>query len=346
MIFYLCTALLLFILLVIIIGFSLSEKGYQGPISDHFDGKKFLNPDGLPAQNFPAVLKYGLTRKPEPYTENYETYVRTEAMPPPPTLGTKITFVNHATFLIQANGKNILTDPVWSKRCSPFQWAGPKRMRPPGLAFEALPQIDLILLSHNHYDHLDLDTLYRLREKYDPQIIVPLGVKNMLSKRGFTKVAEMDWWDTKSIMGFEIQSTPTNHFSARGMFDRDKTLWCGYLLKYQGFKTYFLGDSGYGQIFKTINERCGPMDLSLIPIGAYKPRWFMSPIHVSPEEAVQVHLDVQSKQTIAMHFGTFPLADDGQGTAEKEFAIALKEKGVDSKSFMVPEEGMTYSFGT
>ena len=344
MLYYIIAAILLFLAMNFIVGYVLSEEGHKGPVTDHFDGKKFHNPDGRPAQNLDAVLKYAFVRKPEPYTENYETTVRQEPILPSPSQGTNITFVNHATFLIQTNGKNILTDPVWSKRCSPFQWAGPRRMRPPGVPFEMLPHIDLILLSHNHYDHLDIDTLYRLRDQYDPQFIVPLGVGKMLSKRGFTKVEEMDWWDSKDVMGLQIQSTPANHFSARGMFDRDRTLWCGYLLNHQGFKTWFLGDSGYGNIFKTIYERVGAIDLSLIPIGAYKPRWFMSPIHINPEEAVQVHLDVHSKQSVAMHFGTFPLADDGQGVAEADLKIALEKLEVDPERFIVPDEGVTYQF--
>ncbi len=344
MLYYILAAILLFLAFNATIGYLLSEEGYKGPVTKHFDGKRFHNPDGQPAQNFGSVLKYAFTRKPEPYKENYETTVRQEPLLPSPTQGTNITFVNHATFLIQVNGKNILTDPVWSKRCSPFQWAGPKRMRPPGVPFEMLPNIDLILLSHNHYDHLDIDTLYRLRDEFNPQFIVPLGVKKMLSKRGFAKVEEMDWWDSKEIMGINIQSTPANHFSARGMFDRDRTLWCGYLLNHNGFKTWFLGDSGYGDIFKTIYEKVGAIDLSLIPIGAYKPRWFMSPIHINPEEAVQVHLDVHSKQSVAMHFGTFPLADDGQGVAEADFKIALEKLNVDPNKFIIPDEGETYQF--
>lgn len=335
---------LVVILLTVIFGYVLSGPGYAGSKTDHFDGKRFTNPNGLAAQNLWGVLKYGIYRKPERWTKDYETDIRIEAIPEPKQDEVQISFVNHSTFLIQAGGLNILTDPVWSKRCSPFQWVGPERMRPPGFSIDLLPKIDIVLLSHNHYDHLDVNTIKTINQKHKPKFIAPLGVGKFLSKLGVTESTELDWGQTEKFKSCNIKGIPANHFSSRGLFDRDKTLWCGYLLKFGDYKIYFLGDSGYGPNFKKLGEEEGNIDLAMIPIGAYLPKWFMSPIHISPEEAVQVHQDVKAKQSIAMHFGTFPLADDGMETPIKELRTALAKSKLSEDEFMVPDEGGVYTF--
>ena len=341
----LLVAIALFFLIVFLFGFFLSGPTYKGPKSDHFDGKKFINPSGLEANGFSSVLRYMRERKPEPYKFNYETFVRSEALPTRVEESQiKISFVNHSTFLIQYAGLNILTDPIWSFRCSPFQFAGPNRMRPPGIKFDDLPKIDLVLLSHNHYDHFDVNTNKDLIKKHNPQFVVPLGMRKSLEKLGSKRVEEIDWYQSTNFEKVSITGTPANHFTSRGFFDRDKTLWCGYLLQFGKHKLYFIGDTGYGPNFKEIGEKYGPMDLSLIPIGAYKPEWFMGPIHINPAQAVQVHNDIRSKQSIAMHFGTFPLADDGQGTAERELSKALEIAELDPKLFIIPDEGFSYDF--
>lgn len=346
-IYILLSAILLFFFLVFLFGFFLSGPVYKGPKSDHFDGKKFINPNGLQANGFKEVFRFMRERQMEPYNYNYETFERTEAIPEKlDDSKIKITFVNHSTFLIQYAGLNILTDPIWSFRCSPFQFAGPNRMRPPGVKFEDLPKIDLVLLSHNHYDHFDTNTVKDLIKKYQPHFIVPLGMKKSIHKLGGKRVEAIDWNQSVEFEKISITGTPANHFTSRGLFDRDRTLWCGYLLQFGNHKLYFVGDTGYGPNFKKIGEQYGPIDISLIPIGAYKPEWFMGPIHISPPQAIQVHKDIQSIQSIAMHFGTFPLADDGQGTAEKELALAINESDVDSKKFLVPDEGHSYDFST
>jgi len=332
------------VILTVLFGYFLSGPRYKGPKSDHFDGTKFTNPNGLEAQDLIGVLKYGLYRKPEKWTKNYETDVREIPIPDLKENEVQISFVNHSTFLIQVGEMNILTDPVWSKRCSPFQWAGPERMRPPGIPMDLLPPIDLVLLSHNHYDHLDVNTIKELKQRFDPQFVVPLGVSEFLEKLGVTNKEEIDWHQKITRSSIDIKGVPASHFTSRGLFDRDKTLWCGYLIDYKGYKIYFVGDSGYGPNFKVMGEQDGPIDLALIPIGAYKPEWFMSPIHISPDEAVQVHQDVRSKQSIAMHFGTFPLADDAMDTPAKDLEIALKKYGVAENEFIVPEEGKSYIF--
>ena len=344
-IYVLLAAILLFFILVFVIGFLLSGSSYKGPKSDHFNGKKFINPNGLQANGFASAMKYMRERKPEPYRFNYETFVRTEAIPERlPKDDIKITFVNHSTFLIQYAGINILTDPIWSFRCSPFQFAGPNRMRPPGVKFEDLPPIDLVLLSHNHYDHFDTNTNKDLIKRDKPHFVVPLGMKKSVNKLGAKQVDQIDWHEKLTFKNISITSAPANHFTSRGLFDRDTTLWCGYILQFGNHKLYFVGDTGYGPNFKEVGEQYGPMDISLIPIGAYKPEWFMGPIHISPKQAIDVHHDIKSKQSIAMHFGTFPLADDGQGTAEKELIKAMEASNLDPELFIIPDEGFSYDF--
>jgi L-ascorbate metabolism protein UlaG (beta-lactamase superfamily) len=258
-----------------------------------------------------------------------------------------VTFVNHSTFLIQTEGMNILTDPVWSGRASPVSFAGPKRMRPPGIRFEDLPKIDIILLTHNHYDHLDIRTLKRLAELYKPEIYTPLGVGKYLERKGIGNITEMDWWDESELAnGLKVLCTPAQHFSGRGMFDRDKTLWSGFALMTEKGSIYYSGDTGYGEFFEDIARRISPLRLAFLPIGAYKPSWFMSSIHTSPADAVKIHQILKSPRSIGMHFGTFPLADDGMEDPAKDLKIALEKEGIEKEEFIVPEEGVRLIFSS
>ena len=336
--------LIVFICFVIFMGIYLSAPRYNGPVSDHFDGKTFKNPGGIEAKGFFDVIKWMTSRKRGEWQPRFDIPYRS----PPPTYmgqGIRLTFVNHSTFLIQVDGLNILTDPIWSERASPFSWFGPKRMRPPGIQFEDLPPIDVVLISHNHYDHLDMPTINRLEKIHKPKFYVPLGVGAFLKKYHIDNVTEMDWWQEKKINGkVTLACVPAQHFSSRGMFDRDATLWCGYVIKQDSGNIYFAGDTGYGNFFKTIGERYSPIELALIPIGAYVPQWFMSPIHVSPSEAVQIHLDVNAKKSIAMHFGTFPLADDGMLQPVADLKKALKSRGLSDNDFMALTEGQGVHF--
>lgn len=336
---------ILFVILVLSIGLLLSGPVYKGSKSNHFDGKRFLNPSGKSAGGIKDVFKYVLTRKAEPVFFNKNAHVRNNKIPQHATENeVRIIFVNHSTFLIQIGDFNILTDPIWSRKCSPFQFAGPGRLRLPGVPFDALPKIDLVLISHNHYDHLDVNTVKQLQKEHNPKFVVPLGVAPFLNKLGITLVDELDWWENIVINGMKIHATPANHFSGRGIFDRDCTLWCGFVLEHALKIIYYVGDSGYSDVFKTIGQKFESIDIALIPIGAYKPIWFMGPIHVCPNEAIMVHKDIQSKQSIACHFGTFPLADDAPGTAEKELRQDLLKNGISEEEFVIPIEGKDYVF--
>lgn len=328
------------LVVLVAIGYMLSAPSYKGPKTDHFNGIRFVNRDGVRARDVHDVLKWAATRRPgfwgaDDTVENYGKRPLGHFKD-----GIRITFVNHSTFLIQVDGVNILTDPVWSRRVSPFPWIGPKRKRLPGIRLEDLPRIHVVLLSHNHYDHLDLETLRTIFGGHHPRIIVPLGVKRFLDDNAISGSEELDWWQTTRAGEMNIQAVPSQHFSGRGLFDRDCSLWCGFVIKSGAGNIYYCGDTGYhAAMFKEIGASCGPMKVSLLPIGAYQPGWFMSPIHVSPEEAVQIHRDVGSEMSIAMHFGTFPLADDGREDPVKDLEIAKARLGIAADSFIALKEG-------
>ncbi len=221
-------------------------------------------------------------------------------------------FIGHSTFLIQCGGKALLTDPIFSKRASPFDCIGPKRHVPPAIPLSSLPKIDYVLISHNHYDHLDLDTCHALAKDHPSvKFIVPIGLKSWFHKRHIYNVIELDWWDKLQEDSFTITAVPSQHFSGRGLFDRNKTLWCGYVVQYGNKTCYFAGDTGYnGLYFTEIGQRFKNIDLSIIPIGCYAPRAFMKAAHVNPMEAIQIHKDVGSKLAIGCHWGTFRLSDE------------------------------------
>jgi L-ascorbate metabolism protein UlaG (beta-lactamase superfamily) len=344
---YIIVALIiLYFLLFFGFGWYLSTPGYQGPKTDHFDGKKFINPGNVQSNGFKEVIKYMLSDSRGIWTE---VISKKKRKAPDSAHGDEVivTFINHSTFLIQCKGVNILTDPVWSKRCSPFQWAGPKRFHQPGLALDNLPKIDVVLLSHNHYDHLDLETLKKIQKVHQPQFVVPLGVDLFLNKKGIACKAVLDWWGETVVAGnLRIKSTPAQHFSSRGLFDKDRSLWCGYGIGIENEWLWFAGDSGYGPFFKDIGRELSPLRASIIPIGAFKPRWFMQPIHMSPPEAIQAHEDVNSPYSIACHFGTFPLAKDGMDEPVNELLICLNDPDKSEIKFIVPRPGKSISVPT
>lgn len=327
----------------LVTSFLSSRTALDYPRSDHFDGRRFINPT-LAEQISPGLSDiFGMIRETRAeWPRNLENTGAPQLDADLGQNGMALTFVGHATFLIQLPGMNILTDPVWSDRASPVSWAGPRRVRPPGVGFDALPDIDVVLISHNHYDHLDLATLRRLNERFAPTFLVPLGNRSLLESIGISSVHEMDWWD-----GFEAASatiivfTPSQHSSGRGLFDRGRSLWGSFFIQRGGRSVFFGGDGGYSTQFAEIRERLGPPEIALLGIGSYEPRWFMRPLHKNPAEAVQAHLDLGARLSIGMHIGTFQLATEGYEQPHAELAAALEREGVAADRFITPPEGET-----
>lgn len=318
---------------ILILLFSISIA-WGSPVSDHFDGKNFFNPGRKDDKTFFDVMKWKLTSK----AKDWPPFVPNKTYPAPILPEGKranFTFINHASFLVQMEGLTFLTDPVFSERVSPVTFAGPSRVREPGVAFESLPAVDVVLISHNHYDHLDLATLKNLDAKFHPLFIVPLKVREFLLKEGLQNVAELDWWQEFKIKDSVVIFTPTVHWSSRSLWDKYETLWGSFLVKAPGFSFYFGGDSGYGEHFRDIKMRLGPPDVALLPIGAYEPRWFMKMHHMNPEEAVLAHKDLGAGMSFPIHFGTFQLTDEGID----EPVEALKKALGDIQNFQVLDQG-------
>jgi L-ascorbate metabolism protein UlaG (beta-lactamase superfamily) len=319
----LCSLLVLFLVLAFSIGWALSAPGYAGVKSANFDGKYFYN-ENKAHNGVLVILKWLLFRKPGPWSASAPAAHTTYPKPKERIGGQNfsITFVNHATVLIQIAGVNILTDPIWSDRCSPVAFFGPKRVRDPGINFEDLPPIDFVLISHNHYDHLDLPTLDKLVKRDDPDIIVGLGIKKYLEKYNITKVSELQWWHKLDFGGLNLWSVPAQHFSGRGLGDRNKTLWMGFVIESPHAKIYFAGDTGFGPHFQQIHEHFGDIDIALLPIGAFLPVAIMQHMHMQPREALEAAHILGARHSFAIHFGTFPLADDAQNEPVEELQKA------------------------
>jgi len=317
------------------------------PVTDHYDGTRFynLNSDFKGTKRFLDVLKWKLqggAAKWPTTTENIATANVPVSVEEDEVF---ITFINHATELIQLQGLNIITDPIFSKRAGPVSWFGTKRIRPPGLLFESLPKIDVVIISHNHYDHMDLPSLRKLWKNDEPLFIVPLGNAKLLKAEGITRIIELDWWQTYSLNAFHsITLTPAQHWSGRTLFDHCKALWGGYLIISKSLKIFFAGDTGYNSHFQEVRERYGEIDVSILPIGAYEPRWFMQEQHMNPAEAVQAHLDLGAKLSIGMHCGTFPLANEGPDEPLLHLRENLDLLEVEQTQFIVPEQGQTISY--
>jgi L-ascorbate metabolism protein UlaG (beta-lactamase superfamily) len=306
------------------------------PFPKHFDGKRFFNPDAPQVRGFLDVLRWKLTTRP---ASSPRFISDVEQSKPPACVESdrlQITLINHSTLLLQQNGSNILTDPVWSERASPFNWIGPPRRRKPGVRWDDLPRIDLVLLSHNHYDHLDLAALRRLAGRGQSQFIVPVGVARLLRSQGIGPVHELDWGDSLPFAQNTIHCVPALHFSARGVFDRNRTLWCGYMIESANHLVYFAGDTAFGGHFARIRERFGAPNVALLPIGAYEPRRFMSPVHMGPEDAVRAHLILGAKTSIAIHHGTFQLTDESIDTPKKRLRECAPRD-----SFLVLDNGQS-----
>ena len=312
-------------------------------LPSHFDGKRFRNE--VPRRNgFGALLRWQLTRQRGHWRPTDNAQVG--AVPPRNSDSLRITFINHSTFLLQVAGINILTDPIWAKRASPLSWAGPRRFSPPGVRFEDLPPIDVVLISHDHYDHLDLRTLKRLESAHRPTIFIGLNNVPLLEQHGIYGAVELDWWqEAASRHDVWITAVPAQHFSGRTPFDRDRRLWCGFVVQTPNRCIYFAGDTGAGPHFAEIASRFPRIDLAILPIGSYRPKWFMGEVHLSPDQALEAHLRLGAHVSVASHFGTFPLADDGQDEPVTELQEMLRGGDLQTTEFWVlqPGEGRDYS---
>lgn len=310
----------------------------EPPFPKHFDGKRYFNPNAPQARGFLDVLRWKFSSRPQPSPQFVSDVTTSE--PPASADGNslRVTMINHSTVLIQQSACNILTDPIWSERATPIGGVGPRRKRSPGVLLEDLPRVDIVLLSHNHYDHLDLATLHRLAARGQSQFVVPAGVARLLQSEGIGPVHELDWGDKLPLTGIAIHSIPALHFSARGLFDRNRTLWCGYVIETANRIVYFAGDTAFGAHFAAIRERFGAPQLALLPIGAYEPRWFMSSVHMNPEDAVKAHQILGAATSIAIHHGTFQLADESLDAPKQRLAECAPD------NFLILNNGQSMVF--
>jgi len=291
------------------------------------------------------------TTRPRPKDPDPSVFPRVRpsfVAPRAPAARLTVTWVGHSSLLIQLDGLNILTDPMWSERASPVQFAGPRRWVPPGIMFDDLPPLDVVLLSHNHYDHLDSRTVRRLAQAH-PQVawVVPLGLAAFVQQRGGREVIELDWWQEHAIRSLRIAATPALHFSSRGIGDRGDTLWCGFALTAasgrRGRRVFFAGDTGYHPEFARIGERYGPFDVALMPIGAYEPRWFMRYLHMNPEEAVEAFRALRARVMVPIHWGTFKLTDEAMDEPPQRARAAWTNAGLPDAGYRQLAHGETLS---
>lgn len=327
-----------------------SPTGYEGPRSDHFDGRHFSGPGGERGKNFFSWVWMKLTSladEVEAWPDRVEN--RFADKPPQRIAGDelRISHVGHATFLIQTAGLNILTDPFYAERASPFSWLGPKRSAPPGIAWEDLPPIDVVLISHGHYDHLDQATLARLWARFKPRIVAPLGhTATIRDGDESIRVEEIDWGRPVAAGAVRITLEPMQHWSARGIFGRNRALWGAYVIEAPGGPVYFLADSGYGDgaFIRAVRAKYGPLRLALLPIGAYLPRDFMAFAHMNPEEAVQAHLDLDGPPSLAHQHEVVDMADEGYAQPRAELERALAARNVPPGRFVAPFVGQHFFF--
>jgi L-ascorbate metabolism protein UlaG (beta-lactamase superfamily) len=312
--------------------------------SPHFNGKTFSPPGHAQPRGWREVLRWKLSAAPRPWPRAVD--VSPEPTPAGPTGSACIvTWIGHSTFLLRTRTLTFLTDPVFSNRAGPLGWFGPRRVHPPGLALGALPPVDVVLLSHDHYDHWDAPTLRTLVRRHDPLFVAPLRHTDLLRQIGARHQVELDWWQTHLVRGARITLTPAQHWSNRIGRPRNHRLWGGYFVTVNTGgdsretsaaerSFWFAGDSGYhGALFDSIRARCGRPELALLPIGAYEPRWFMAPVHMNPAEAVMVHRQLEARLSLAMHWGTFRLTDEGREDPLRELERAKQAQGVAVDAF-------------
>jgi L-ascorbate metabolism protein UlaG (beta-lactamase superfamily) len=317
---------------------------YSGPVSDHFDGVRFFNPGGARPKGPGAFLKWQLGDRGEPWPKSFPSPFPADR--PPARYGgqgLRITHVGHATFLIQTRGRNVLIDPVWAERASPLTFVGPKRVNAPGIAFDNLPSIDAVLVTHNHYDHMDVDTIARLWQRFRPRVITPLGNDAVLAKSvpGLAATA-VDWDDVIDLgSDLEVHVEPTLHWSARGAGDRMHALWASFVLRSGSGKIYCVGDSGFGDgaTFARVSTRHPGLAAALLPIGAYEPRWFMRNNHMNPQEAVEALQLCGATCAFGHHWGTFRLTNEAIEQPPTDLAAALARRSITGDRFQALRPG-------
>jgi N-acyl-phosphatidylethanolamine-hydrolysing phospholipase D len=329
----------------VVVLFGCQSYRYYDPAKPHHGKDGFLNnydnsPNG-------SVLKWQWDRLTAKKTEEKEFKPEVLKTDMAALLSNRekatLTWIGHASFLLQLQGLNILTDPVFAERASPVSFMGPKRAVKLPFELEELPPIDVVLISHNHYDHLDLDSLKKLAKRPDNKTVflVPLGNAALLQSQGIQNVQEYDWWDHVQINGVDFTLTPTQHWSARGVFDHNECLWGGWFIKGAKESIFFAGDTGYSKDFQDIAAKLGPVDWAMIPIGAYEPRWFMKKNHVNPDEAVQIHKDLHAKKSIAIHWGTFRLSDEPLYVPSDDLKKSLELNKISPEDFILMKHGET-----
>ena len=338
-------ALAIGVLTLIVLGWTLcrTPRQYHGPQSDHFDGKRFF----MPGRPFPHGAFAILRKLREPFPARWMAPTEPPLFDEPPQ-GVKgdllrVSFVGHATVLIQTEGLNILTDPWWSERASPFPWLGPRRVVPPGVSFEDLPPIEIVLISHSHYDHMDVPTIRRLVDEHDPVFIVPLGNDRLIRRiHPDARTMALDWGEAAQVrVDVTIGAEPMHHWTARTPFDRNTSLWSAFVLSTPSGRVLFVGDSGYGDgvYFKPLHKRYGRFRLAILPIGAYEPRWMMAYSHMNPHEAVLAFEDVRASYAMAHHFGTVQLTDEAIDAPAAGLGASLAEREIAPERFRALRPG-------
>jgi L-ascorbate metabolism protein UlaG (beta-lactamase superfamily) len=318
---------------------------YRGPPSDHFDGERFFNPGAASAPHRPPARFMNRFVTASERAQWPERVPVTPTVPPRRVDGEemRVTWIGHATVLVQTGGLNILTDPVWSERTSPFAFIGPKRVRAPGVRFEDLPTIDLVLVSHNHYDHMDVDTLRRLWQRDRPRIVSSLGNDRLLRSHGIEAVAR-DWGGSVRVGPAEVVVERVHHWSTRWGTDRNRALWSGFTVRLPGGNVFFAGDTGYGDgSWPREAARNGPFRLAILPIGAYEPREVMRGNHVNPDEAVRIFETLDPAMALGMHWGTVQLTFEAIGDPPRRLAELLRARGIPANRFLATEVGRTFS---
>ena len=326
--------------LILLIVFVKGCSYWQGPHSDHFKENRFINNE--PDNTFSDHLKWLW----EMETVEWPKWIDDPPQPRPLSYVKennilRVTYVNHASVLIQTDGVNILTDPIWSECASPVSWAGAKRIRAPGIKFNELPKIDIILISHDHYDHLDIPTLKKIIGTSHPLILGGLGITKRLNSLKYDNVKQLDWWQEYSFSPTgKITFVPSRHSSGRGMFDKNKTLWGGFVIKVPVGNVLFVGDTAFGEFFKDIKRKFSRFRLTILPIGSYEKRWFMKSQHMNPDDAVQVHKKLNASKSMGIHFATFnEHAEQTVDAHEKDLKIALKKYNVPENDFWILKFG-------